>query len=680
MKRIVLLFTALTFCALLSAQPVITQKDRDRAAGLVSKMTLQEKCLLIAGQVDGFHTAAIERLGIHSVRMADGPQGVRNKTFSTYYPCGLAIAASWNREVAKNVGAGIGVDAVERGVGVMLCPGVNIYRYPLCGRNFEYMGEDPYLAGETALNYIQGIQEQGVIATIKHFAANNQEYQRHQINSIVDERTLNEIYFPAFRKAVEKGHVGAVMTSYNPLNSVHAAENSWLIKDNLRKWGHEGIVMSDWTSTYTTAGCLTSGLDLEMPRAMELKYDEIKQYVDNGLVDISEIDEKCIHILQTFSAYGFLDRTLNDVGDWTPVPVNESSRAAALKASVESAVLLKNDGILPVGKGNIVVLGPNADYITFGGGSGSMQPIAGTATTLYQGLASLGKKYKVTLMKDASDAAALSKADAVIVAVGFNKTTETEGADRTYVLPDRQDDLILQAAAANRNVIVVLYSGGEVDVTKWIGKVKGFIMAWYAGQEGGKALASIISGAESPSGRLPFTFWGDLKKNPVTPYYKPTPTPGHYKPLRDGNAYRNTEYKEGIFFGYRAGGEPMFPFGYGLTYSTFSYSDMAVTPAGNGYDVSFMLTNTGGRDASEVAQVYVAPVSPSVLRPAHELKGYAKTVVAKGHSAKVCIHLDEDAFKHYDVRTHTWIADKGEYKIQVGSSAENILLETSVRL
>lgn len=680
MKKIVLSLVTLAFCALLGAQPVITQKDRDRAAGLVAQMTLQEKCLLITGQSDGFHTAAIERLGIQSVRLADGPQGVRNKTFSTYYPCGLAIAASWSREVAKNVGAGIGVDAGERGVGIMLCPGVNIYRYPLCGRNFEYMGEDPYLASETALNYIQGMQETGVIATIKHFAANNQEYERHKVNSIVDERTLNEIYFPTFRKAVEKGHVGAVMTSYNPLNSVHAAESPWLIKENLRKWGHEGIVMSDWTSTYTTAGCLTSGLDLEMPWALELKYDEIKHYVENGLVDISEIDEKCIHILQTFSAYGFLDRHLNDVGDWTPVPVNENSRAAALRASVESAVLLKNDNVLPVEKGNIVVLGPNADYIAFGGGSGSMQPIAGTTSTLYQGLSSLGKKYKVTLMKDASDAAALSKADAVIVAVGFNKTTETEGADRKYVLPDRQDDLILQAAAANSNVVVVLYSGGEVDVTKWIGKVKGFIMAWYAGQEGGKALASIISGAESPSGKLPFTFWGDLKKNPVTPYYNPTPIPSHYKTMRDGNAYCNTEYKEGLFFGYRAGGEPMFPFGYGLTYSTFSYSNLAVVPAGDGYDVTFTLTNTGNRDAAEVAQVYVAPVNPSVLRPAHELKGYSKTMILKGQSAKVSIHLGAEAFKHYDVRTHSWLADKGEYKIQVGSSSETILLETSVRL
>ena len=338
----------------------------------------------------------------------------------------------------------------------------------------------------------------------KHFAANNQEYQRHQVNSIVDERTLNEIYFPTFRKAVEKGHVGAVMTSYNPVNGVHAAESPVLVKDNLRAWGHEGIVMSDWPSTYTTAGCLCSGLDLEMPRAFELTFDEISHYIETGLVSERELDLKCIHILQTLSAYGFIDKPLNDVGDWAPIPVNETSRAAAYRAALESVVMLKNDGVLPVRKGNIVVMGPNADYIAYGGGSGRMQPIEGTTTTLWQGLSALGKKYKVTLLADASDKAAISRADAVIVSVGFNKDTEKEGADRTYELPQGQQEMILEAASLNKNVVVVLNSGGEVATAPWLDKVGGLIMAWYTGQEGGKALAAIISGAQSPSGRLPF--------------------------------------------------------------------------------------------------------------------------------------------------------------------------------
>jgi hypothetical protein len=245
-------------------------------------MSLQEKCALITGQDDGFHTAAIERLGIPSVRMADGPQGVRNKTNSTYYPCGISLAASFNREIAHGVGTGIGWDASARGVRIMLCPGVNIYRSPLCGRNFEYYGEDPYLSSETAVQYIRGIQEQRVIATIKHFALNNQEYDRHWTASVADERTINEIYFPAFRKAVEEARVGAVMTSYNPVNGSHASESNWLIS-HLRRWGHEGIVMSDWVSTYTTIGCLLGGLDLEMPGPA--------QYFGSQLADAVRADD-----------------------------------------------------------------------------------------------------------------------------------------------------------------------------------------------------------------------------------------------------------------------------------------------------------------------------------------------------------------------------------------------------
>ena len=291
--------------------PEITQADRQRAARIVSQMTLEEKCLLVSGKKDKFFTYPVERLGVPEINMADGPQGVRNygsqKVNSTYYPCGIAVAASFNREVAKGVGTGIGYDAKARGVGIMLCPGVNIYRSPLCGRNFEYMGEDPYLASETAVNYISGIQERGVMSTIKHFAANNQEFDRHMVSSNVDERTLNEIYFPAFRKAVEQAKVAAVMTSYNPLNGVHAAENAWLIKDNLRKWGFEGIVMSDWVSTYSPVGCALSGLDLEMPLGYAMNPSTLIPLVENGVVPESEIDEKCIHILQSFIAYGYLD-------------------------------------------------------------------------------------------------------------------------------------------------------------------------------------------------------------------------------------------------------------------------------------------------------------------------------------------------------------------------------------
>ncbi|MBQ7622920.1 MAG: glycoside hydrolase family 3 C-terminal domain-containing protein [Bacteroidales bacterium] len=682
-RKYLVALSALLCGALCLAQTTISVSDRERAAELVSKMTLEEKCLLIAGQVDGFHTAAIERLGIPSVRMADGPQGVRNKTRSTYYPCGISLAASFNRSIAAGVGRGIGRDAGARGVRIMLCPGVNIYRSALCGRNFEYYGEDPYLASETAVEYINGIQSNRVIATIKHFALNNQEYDRHAVGSNADERTMNEIYFPTFRKAVEKAHVGAVMTSYNPVNGVHAAEDATLI-GQLRRWGHKGVVMSDWTSTYTTLGCLTSGLDLEMPKGHVMNLEEISELIGNGVVTEKILDFKCIRILSLFSAYGLLDKPMVDEG--TPLECAES-RAEAYAAALEGPVLLKNDGILPIQpkkRNRIVVLGPNADKIPFGGGSGRMDPIEGTTTTLYQGMAALGKKYSTQLMDWKSiDEKALSAATAVIVAVGFDHDTELEGADRSYALPEGQNELIAKVAALNPNVIVVANSGGEFDITPWIDNVKALIMAWYGGQESGKALAAIISGEVSPSGRLPFTFWGSEGANPLSKYYTVfTPIINRTRTNRD--PYLHAEYREGVFVGYRGvehfGVDPMFPFGFGLTYGDFEYSGLSVEPAGGGFNVSFTVRNKSRVKASEAVQLYVTPLDASLKRPYKELKGYDKVELAKGESKSVSIFLPNEAFAHYDSIEHGWVADPGRYVIKIGASSADIRLESEVTL
>ena len=672
--------------ALASGQILIKDSDSQRAAALVKQMTLEEKCLLVAGASDGFHTAAIDRLEIPSVRMADGPQGVRNDTRSTYYPCGISLAASFNRSVAHGVGTGIGFDARARGVGIMLCPGVNIYRTALCGRNFEYYGEDPFLASETAVQYIDGIQGKGVMATIKHFAANNQEYDRHGTSSHVDERTLNEIYFPAFRKAVEQAHVACVMTSYNPLNGTHAAENSWLIRENLRAWGHKGIVMSDWTSTYTTLGCLTSGLDLEMPHQYVLNYQMIKPLIDNGVVDEALLDEMCQNILQSFSAYGFLDSPVQDKS----IPEDYSvSREYAYAAALEGPVMLKNDGILPLKasrKNNIVLLGPDADIIPFGGGSGRMDPIEGRTTTLKEGLEALGsKQYKTTFLKweklSKDDCKTISKASAVILSVGFTAKTEMEGADRTYTLPEGQNELIKKVASLNPNTIVIINSGGEVDILPWKDSVKAILMAWYAGQDGGRALADILSGKASPSGRLPFTFWGTLEKNPCYAYYHAA-EPFKRKVNRD--KFTHADYSEGVFVGYRGaehfGLEPLYPFGYGLTYSTFEYNDLTVLAAADGFSLSFTVTNTGKVEASEVAQVYIAPVKPAVARPLKELKGYEKVRLAPGASANVTVTLPRSAFARYDTASHAWKVDKGEYVILVGASTEDIRLTSQIAL
>lgn len=674
--------------AAMAGVPQITDADTQRAVSLVSQMTLKEKCGLIGGFRDDFYTYPIERLGIPSILLSDGPQGVRklgkNIVNSTYYPCGIALAASFNRNIAAGVGTGIGYDAKARGVGVMLCPGVNIYRNALCGRNFEYFGEDPYLASETAVSYITGMQEQGVMSTIKHFAVNNQEYARHWVSSNIDERTLHEIYLETFRKAVEQAQVGSIMTSYNPINGMHAAEHPELIKGVIRgKWGFKGIVMSDWVSTYSPIASATSGLDLEMPRNYALTYENLKPLIDNGVVLESEIDEKCINILQTFIAYGFLDKPQKD----SSIPEDyDVSRSLAYSAALEGPVLLKNNGVLPLKGGSYVVCGPNADYIPFGGGSGAMYPFAHRTTTLYQGMNSLGKKYKTQLRTSIPQAKELEKVDALIIAVGFNRDTEKENADRTYSLPRGQDDLIADAVATGKKVVVVVYSGGEVDMSKWVDKVDAIVMGWYTGQEGGRALADILSGKVSPSGRLPFTFWGSLKKNPSTPYYHVADLdesmhPKHYERYEH---YPFADYTEGVFVGYRGiehfGVKPMFPFGYGLTYSNFKYSDLALEKLADGsVKVAFTVTNTGNANAAEAAQVYVAPLNSKVLRPARELKGFDKKTIAKGQSARYEVVLEPSAFMYYDISVHDWVKDNADFEIQVGSNATDIHLRQTLR-
>ena len=684
-KRLVSIAVLLTASAMaLMAAPKIKPEDRERAADLVSKMTIDEKIALISGKVDGFCTYAVPRLGIPSIRMADGPQGVRNignkNIHSTFFPCGVSAAATWNREAVHEMGAGIGSAARAHGVQILLGPGVNIYRSALCGRNFEYYGEDPYLAGETALSYIQGMQDEGVMATIKHFAVNSQEYDRHGVSSNVDERTLNEIYFASFRKAVEKGDVAAVMTSYNLVNGTHAAESQWLVRDNLRAWGFEGIVMSDWVSTYSTLNFIKSGVDFEMPDDYVSNAKKVKPLLENGVVTEADLDEKCINILQSFIAYGFLDNSLNaDPSAEDP----KVSQKRAYELAVEGPVLLKNEGgILPLkpGKKNLIaVIGPNANNMACGGGSGYVQPEDGNGITLIEGLQNLGKNWNVKLL-GTPNPEVLKKAAAVIVSVGFDRLSETENSDRSYSLPQPQDDLIKTVAKYSDKIIVVANSGGEFDISKWADKVKAIILDWYPGQEGGNAIAAILSGKVSPSGRLPFTFWGELKKNPAQKWYGIAPL----HPLANRDRYHYSTYGEGVFLGYRGvehfGVEPLYPFGYGLTYTSFEYSDASAVEAGDGFDITFTVRNTGKMAAKEVAQVYVAPVSPSVMRPARELKGYDKKMIAAGSSVKYTVHLGPDAFSYYNERSHSWVVDPGQYRILIGASSADIRLDVPVEV
>lgn len=405
MKKTLVAVLAFAFVSSAAAQPIPPQA-KERAAELVGQMTLDEKIDYIGGYNE-FYIRAVPRLGIPEIRMADGPQGVRNNTRSTMFPCGVAAAATWDRALVRDMGRGLGQDARARGVHIMLGPGVNIYRSPLCGRNFEYFGEDPYLASETAVQYIEGMQSEGVMATIKHFAGNNQEWDRHQVSSDIDERTLHEIYLPAFRKAVEQAGVGAVMSSYNLVNGQHATENEQLAVDILRgMWGFEGIFMSDWNATYSAEGAANRGLDLEMPSARFMNARNLRPLIESGVVSERTIDLKCQHILQTLIAFGFLDRQQLDPA----IPEhNPFSDAAALDVARGGVVLLKNDGaFLPLTKQrDIVVLGPNSGNIPTGGGSGFVHPFS--TVSVGEGMQMMGKKYRVTVLGNlpsASDMAA----------------------------------------------------------------------------------------------------------------------------------------------------------------------------------------------------------------------------------------------------------------------------------
>ena len=792
---------------------VIDKNAELRAKELVCKMTLKEKIDYISGETS-FSLRAIPRLGIPRILLADGPQGIRNHApHSTLYPSGILTAATWDRSLARLVGEGLGLDARARGVGILLGPGVNMYRSPLCGRNFEYFGEDPYLTSEIASQYIQGVQSKGVMATIKHFAANNQEWNRHHASSNIDERTLHEIYFPAFCKAIKEAHVGAVMNSYNLLNGVHATENEWLNVHILRNtWGFRGLLMSDWTSVYSVVNTANHGLDLEMPKGRYFNYENLSAAISNGLVTEKTIDLKVQHILQSLIAFGLLDREQKEAS----LPLdNSETRQMALEIARGGIVLLKNeDEILPL-RGTTAIVGENANVCTTGGGSGNVSPYH--STSLVEGMKATGHKciiltddvifddisehvyadetmthhgygaqyYKNQQLKGVPDSTAienrithewksaaigtgfpndhfsarwifyyqpesngllrvslggddgyrifvndslligdwgnhsysnrertfqvkrgvkycfrleyidnisdasincdicllnekrlmegLKKANNVVYSTGFNSNIEGEGFDRRFALTDYQENMINALSKANKNLVVILNAGGGVDMSRWLPSAKAVVMAWYPGQEGGTALAEILTGKISPSGKLPISIERSWEDNPCHDNY-----------YANDNSHESTSitYSEGIFMGYRgydeSGISPLFPFGFGLSYSSFSYSNLSLTKKENGVEVSFDIKNMGKCDAAEVAEVYVSDVSSSVPRPKKELKGFEKIMIKKGETKRVTLQLPKDAFTFYDIDTHKFVLEPGLFNIWVGGSSDNLPLVGSV--
>ena len=650
--RAILLPGLLALCLAAGAQ-TINREHRQHAAELVSQLTLDEKISLLGGAADGFHTIAVPRLGIPEIRMADGPQGVRNDTRSTLFPCGVAAAASWNPELVHEMDIALGQDARARGVHMLLGPGVNIARSPLCGRNFEYFGEDPFLAAETAVAYITGVQSQGVMASVKHFALNNQEYNRHHINSVADERTMNEIYFPAFRAAVERAQVGSVMTSYNLVNGVHSGENPYLIGHMLRdQWHFQGFTLSDWTSTYTPVNVVQDGVDLEMPRGFCMNGDVLRPLLDKGIITEAQIDAKVQRILQSFIAFGFLDRPQLDAS----IPQdNPYSREVAYRLACEGSVLLKNNGILPLRKRQKVALvGPYANMVSCGGGSGSVDPLH--TVSLEEGLLQDGLSLK-------------EEAPIEIIALGFDKKTEKEDHDRSFTLPQGQEELVESALTKGHRVILVVFAGGAVDLSRLEGRVSAILWAWYPGQEGGQALADILCGKVSPSGRLPVSFPRHLEENPSQAFYSPS------EPYtKRGHSVVPSTYGEGVFVGYRGYGDtrPLYPFGHGLSYTSFEYGPLQAVPAGDGFDVSLQVRNTGKRAAAETVQLYVSEDHPVLPRPAHELKAFKKVLIPAKESITVTLHLPREAFACYNVTSHSFQVHPGTFTIQAGASSEDI--------
>ena len=817
MRKAFLIAAVMTSLTAAANAQIVTQEHEARARELVGRMTLDEKLEYIGGY-NSFYLRAIPRLGIPEIWFADGPQGIRIDSHSTLFPSGMALAATWDRTLAGKTGEGIGQDARARGIHVMMGPGVNIYRSPVCGRNFEYYGEDPYLAGETAAAYIEGMQGMGVMACMKHFAANNQEYDRHHVSADIDERTLNEIYLPAFEKGVRQANVGMIMDCYGLVNGRHGTENSYLNIDVLRdRWGFKGIVTSDWEATYTLINGVYNGLDIEMPKGWLLDPQKMKELIGNGVIDERVIDLKVQHVLQTLLAFGFFDRPQKDESFSERNPYSEQ---VALDVERGGAVLLRNrDNLLPVTRGKIVVCGPNSELVAKGGGSGEVFPFVSSsiadgfkknlgrrldfgytpdlwktdldiffadssctvrgATAEYFNNTNLegepvhtavvheigyegwdspvpgivntdnysdrytfyfkpekdavlyfsaggddgyrvtvdgrelieqwyghpfrqkegymefkgGQTYRLTYehfdggsnqetmfryadyLNDPEFIDAVREADAVVVCLGYDWYLESESWDRPFSLPEGHLLCLETVLKHTDKAIVVINSGGGVEMAPWIDRTAGVLMAWYQGQEGGDAVAEIITGKISPSGKLPFTIEKRPEDNPTFENYHP-----NTEQVKPDNPYRRVEYNEGIFVGYRgyerSGIQPLFPFGFGLSYSSFDYGNLEIKDLGNGeFSVSFDVTNSGRYDAAEVAQLYVGAVNPVVVRPAKELKGYEKVFLKKGQTQRVEIVLDDEAFRHYDYMLHDFTVNPGDFNIFVGSSSADIRLE-----
>lgn len=669
-----------------------------QAHAMLSRLTLEQKIELLGG-IDSMYTRPMPAIDLPRFKMSDASVGVRTWGPTTAYAGGSALAASWDTDLARKIGEALGRDARARNVNFLLGPGVNIARSAIAGRNFEYLSEDPYLNATLVVPFIEGVQSRGVIATVKHYALNDQEFNRHNASSDVDERTMREIYLPAFEAAVTKAHVDAVMNSYNLVNGVHATQNDVLNLKILKgDWGFQGVLMSDWDATYDAVAACNNGLDLEMPSPKFMNTKNLIPAVQAGQVKESTIDEHVLRLLRAELRYGFTTRPQFDPADST---YSLADRPLALEEALESITLLKNEGnLLPLDPAkikNIAILGPNV-YPAVVGGGGSSEARAFAPVSILAGIANLlGPDVHVFYspgMPDSDDEKkAVAQADVVVVAVGFTAATEREGKDRTFTLPAGQDALVEQVVAANPRTIVLLTGGGGMDVSRWLDKVPAVLHLYYPGQEGGTAVAQILFGQHDPEGKLPVSFDSSWETSPSAKWYHGDPgnnttlhtTGPDGKPL--DYTIEHIQYGDKLLVGYRywttTGRHPLYPFGYGLSYTTFKFSKLeapAAAAPGSTVSVGFDVTNTGNVAGAEVAQLYVSDPSAQVDRPERELKGFAKVRLAPGETRHVTLTLDARAFSYWDTPAHKWIIDPGKFILRVGDSSENTPLHADIDL
>lgn len=656
---------------------------------LVSQLTLEEKAGLCSG-ADFWHTKAVERLGIPSTMVSDGPHGLRKQDEAAdhlgvndsieavCFPAACATAASFDKALLTRMGEAIGESCQHERLSVVLGPAVNIKRSPLCGRNFEYFSEDPYLTGEIAAAYIKGVQSKNVGTSIKHFAANNQEHRRMSSSSDVDERTLREIYFPGFEIPVKQAKPWTVMCSYNRLNGVYASENPWLLTDVLRKeWGFDGYVMSDWGAVSDRVAGVAAGLDLEMPASFGVNDRKLVKAVREGRLDESALDLACERILSI--VFRYVENAKPDT-PWD----KEAQHLLSAEIAAECMVLLKNeDDILPLNKRDAVAfIGEFAKKPRYqGGGSshihsfkttGALEAAEGMKVSYAQGYDVKSDTATDAIIAEA--VAAAKSAKVAVVFAGLPDSYESEGYDRSHMrMPDCQVKLIEAVADANPNTVVVLHNGSPVEMP-WLPKVKAVLEAYLGGQAVGLATVRVLYGDANPSGHLAETFPVKLSDNPSYLFY--------------GGELRGTEYREGVFVGYRYYDKKqmdvLFPFGHGLSYTSFEYSDLRLSADKikdtDTLTVTVTVKNTGDRAGKAVAQLYVGDVEGDVIRPIRELKGFEKVALRPGESKDVSFTLDKRAFAYWNNDIHDWHVESGDFTVEVGASSRDLPLKAVVNV